>query len=64
MLKVRNHREGFSDSINPMSPDSKMLSGNTERSKNIETNYTIRASTGSAEFRIEADSHLILPLFI
>lgn len=64
MLKIANHREGFSDSVTNADLDGKMLIGSTERTKNIETNYTIEAQSNSGTFSLVSKDHLILPLFI
>ncbi len=64
MLKIANHREGFSDSVINTDLDGKMLIGSTERTKNIETKYTIEAQSSSGTFSLASKGHLILPLFI
>jgi hypothetical protein len=63
MLKVRNHREGFQDSMSTTDLDATIFSGSTDRTKGIRTSYTIVAQTGSRTFALDQDSHLILPLF-
>lgn len=64
MLKVRNHREGFEDSMKSDDIDTAIFSGSSDRTKNTKTTYTIEAQTGSHIFTVEPDEHLILPLFV
>ena len=64
MLKVRNHREGFEDSMKNDDIDTVIFSGSTDRTKNTKTTYTIEAQTGSHVFIVGPDEHLILPLFV
>ena len=64
MLKVRNHREGFEDSMKSDDIDTVIFSGSSDRTKNTKTTYTIEAQTGSHIFTVGPDEHLILPLFV
>lgn len=63
MLKVRNHREGFADSVTSDNLDGKMLTLSTDRSKNLKSSYTIEASSTEYTFTVPSNTHLILPLF-
>lgn len=63
MLKVRNHREGFADSVTSDDLDGKMLTLSTDRSKNLKSSYTIEASSTEYIFTVPSNTHLILPLF-
>ena len=63
MLKARNHREGFQDIVTESELDGKMLIPTTERSKNMESSYTIVAKSNNEEFSLGYNNHLILPLF-
>ena len=62
--KVKNHREGFSDSMSSSDPDGTMLSGSSDRTRNTDTHYRVAAATTSGSFTVGTNSHLILPLFI
>ncbi len=64
MLKVRNHREGFADSMESDDIDAVLFSGSSERNQSLRTSYRIDASTGSALWTVPSQSHLILPLFV
>ena len=64
MLKVRNHREGFEDSMKNDDLDAGIFSGSSDRTKNTKTTYAIEAQTGSHIFTVGPDEHLILPLFV
>jgi hypothetical protein len=62
MLKVRNHREGFEDSMKNDDIDALIFSGSSDRTKNTKTTYTIEAQTKDHTFAIGVNQHLILPL--
>ena len=64
MLKVRNHREGFEDSMKNDDLDAGIFSGSSDRTKNTKTTYTIEAASSSGSFVLPKDEHLILPLFV
>lgn len=64
MLKVRNHREGFEDSMKNDDLDAGIFSGSSDRTKNTKTTYTIEAASSSGSFVLAKDEHLILPLFV
>ncbi len=64
MLKVRNHREWFEDTMIENDVDSEIFSGSSERTNGIKTTYTIHAQTGSQIFTLWPSEHLILPLFV
>jgi hypothetical protein len=63
MLKVRNHPDGFEDSVSQSEPDGTLLDLSTERSRGITTQYAIHAATNSQMFLVGAQEHLIIPLF-
>lgn len=63
MLKVKNHREGFADTMSAEDIDAVLFSGSTDWTRTIKTSYTIEANTGSAIFTLWENSHLIVPLF-
>lgn len=64
MLKVKNHREGFADSVTPDDLDGTIFSGSTERTKNIQTQYTITAQSGTYTTQLDEGRSLILPLSV
>lgn len=64
MLKVRNHREWFEDTMIENDIDSEIFSGSSERTNGIKTTYAIHAQTGSQIFTLWPSEHLILPLFV
>lgn len=65
MLKIRNHREGFEDSVSETTIDGREnFTYVTDRSKNLKTSYTIRATSTGEVFSVLPSEHLILPLFI
>lgn len=63
MLKVRNHREGFADSVENSELDGKILVPTTERSKGMQSSYMIIASSKEYSGSLAPENHLILPLF-
>jgi hypothetical protein len=63
MLKVRNHREGFADIVTNSELDGKILVPTTERSKGMQSSYTIVASRREYSGSLAPENHLILPLF-
>ena len=63
MLKVRNHREGFSDTMNSENIDGKQFLLESERSKNLESEYRIQASATGYTQTLAQNEHLIIPLF-
>lgn len=63
MLKVRNHREGFADSVENSELDGKILMPITERSKNMKSSYMIIANSTDYTAQLKTNNHLILPLF-
>ncbi len=63
MLKVRNHREGFADSVENSQLDGQILVPTTERSRNMQSSYSIEANSTGYTASLESDNHLILPLF-
>ncbi len=65
MLKIRNHSDGFQDSVSQEDSDGKeFFTLSTPRSAQFETQYTIQSISTNYTFDIPAQSHLILPLFI
>jgi len=63
MLKIRNHREGFSDSMSSKNVDGKIFLLESERSKNLESEYKIQASATGYLQVLNQNEHLIIPLF-
>lgn len=63
MLKVRNHREGFADSMNSSDLDGKILALSSERSQGMKSAYTIMANSQDNVFTVAPNEHLIIPLF-
>jgi hypothetical protein len=63
MLKVRNHREGFSDNVSKDEIDGDMLVPTTERSRGMRSSYEIVANSTDESFPLARDNHLIIPLF-
>lgn len=64
MLKVKNHREGFQDTMRNIDPDGKIFIGTTPRTTGIQTQYQIISQSKSETFSLSGSSHLILPLFV
>lgn len=63
MLKMRNHREGFADSVENSETDGKILIPSTPRSQGMQSSYIITANSSDEVFDLQKDNHLILPLF-
>lgn len=63
MLKVRNHREGFADIVTNSDDDGKILIPTTDRSKWLESSYSIDAQSDNEQLLLDPNNHLILPLF-
>jgi hypothetical protein len=64
MLKVSNHRDWFEDIVSPIEPDGKILELSTLRSRWLETEYNIIASSTWKIFSLSGSEHLIIPLFV
>lgn len=64
MLKVKNHREGFQDSMKNTDPDGKMFIGTTPRTLGTQVQYQITSQSKNETFTLSGSSHLILPLFV
>lgn len=64
MLKSKNHKDGFQDTVSNIEPDGKILELITSRSKWVKTEYTIIASSKDETFDIQSKQHLIIPLFV
>lgn len=65
MLKVRNHRDGFSDAMIAADPDAALFKFDTPRTKGIEVGYTLKTQSQSHTFSgVAPESHLIVPLFV
>jgi len=64
MLKVRNHREGFADSVSRSEIDGDILTPITDRSRGMESSYEITANSIDETFPLTQNSHLIIPLFV
>ena len=63
MLKLRNHREGFMDSVTEPDSDASILSTLSDRSKNLRSTYAILANSNDSTFSLQVSEHLIIPLF-
>ncbi len=63
MLKVRNHREWFADIVDHTDIDGNILIPITDRSKNMKSSYSIKASSNDYTVKLHPNNHLILPLF-
>lgn len=63
MLKVRNHREWFQDSLIPTDIDARMFDLSSSRSKNMKMGYKIESNATWAVFSLGQNEHLIIPLF-
>lgn len=63
MLKVRNHREGFADSVSKDEADGNILTPTTERSMGMKSLYKIVANSDDETFLLETNNHLVIPLF-
>lgn len=64
MLKVRNHREGFADSVSRSEIDGDILTPTTERSRGMRSSYEIVANSIDESFPLAQNNHLIIPLFV
>lgn len=63
MLKVRNHREGFADSVEDSEPDGAILVPTSARSRGLTGLYAIHASATEYNHELMSNEHLIIPLF-
>lgn len=63
MLKISNHKDGFEDMVSPGEPDGQLLDLSTPRSKWLQTEYSIEASSTDKIFPLSGAEHLIIPLF-
>ncbi len=63
MLKIRNHRDGFSDSMTGGDIDGSLFLHHSTRSSTLTPSYTIQASSTGASFEVPPNEHLIVPLF-
>ncbi len=64
MLKIRNHKDGFQDTVSSVDPDGKILQLSTPRSEWLQTHYSIIASSTGQSFSLSGGHHLVIPLFI
>ncbi len=64
MLKVRNHRDGFQDSMNGEDSDGKNFIPKSRRSQDLSAEYVIDSQAKEKEFEINPGDQLILPLFV
>lgn len=69
MLKVRNHADGFQDSVRAGSgedfdADGKMFALSELRSAGMSMEYSIEANSTGATFTLSGGEHLIIPLFV
>lgn len=66
MLKIYNHEDGFSDtvdvSVNDLDADMFRLS--TPRSQSTETKYQIEGNSTDYQTYIDAHGFLVIPLFV
>lgn len=67
MLKIRNHADGFQDSMflkkdGSGDVDAKMFALKTERSKGLEVGYEMMTQTGSFKAELKPYGFLVLPL--
>ncbi len=63
MLKSRNHRDGFQDSINNKDPDAQMFIPNSPRSKNLSTWYEMESQSTEHDFELNPQESVAVPLF-
>lgn len=65
MLKMRNHADGFADSMTGADIDGVLLTLNTPRTANLTAGYTIESHATQHTFSgIAPGEHLIVPLFV
>lgn len=64
MLKIRNHPDGFSDTMNSLDPDSRIFSGASSRTDNVKVGYSIRSHSIDYSFSGGFDMYKVFPLFI
>ncbi len=64
MLKVKNHRDGFSDTLNGSSPDALIFSGASPRTDKVEIQYKIESQSNALVFSGGNNNYTIFPLFI
>lgn len=63
MLKVKNHRDGFSDKMDGSSPDALIFSGASPRTDKVKVTYTIEAQSTDIVFSGGTNNYTIFPLF-
>lgn len=63
MLKVKNHRDGFSDMMDGSSADALIFSGASPRTDKVEVNYKIEAQSTDIVFSGGNNNYTIFPLF-
>ena len=63
MLKVRNHRDGFADTMNVSSPDAIIFSWASPRTDKVELSYIIESQSAKKVFSWWLDQYIIIPLF-
>ena len=64
MLKIKNHRDGFADTMNKSSPDALIFSGASPRTDKVEIQYTIETQSTNIVFSGWNDNYTIFPLFV
>ena len=64
MLKVRNHKDWFQDGTFSGEIDGNILDLGTPRSRWLNTEYTISASSNNHDFYLSWWEYLIIPLFV
>lgn len=63
-LKIKNHRDGFSDALTPKDIDANLLDGSLPRSKGVLMTYEMTAQSKDSTFSLAPGEYLILPLFV
>lgn len=63
MLKIRNHRDGFEDSVSKSEPDGALLAPSLQRSQGLQGEYFIEGASTGSTFTLSGGDHLIIPLF-
>jgi hypothetical protein len=50
MLKIKNHRDGFTDTMDTVSPDALIFSGASPRTDKVTLSYTIETQSNNLTF--------------
>lgn len=64
MLKIRNHKDGFQDTVSPVDPDGGIMTLSKPRSMWLQSEYAIVASSTGKTFSVWDWEHLVIPLFV